>query len=97
MNHLQNLYKSLKLVYLLIIILWGKLVYSLKSPIKFDKTLKVTSVPFFIPYFNLLSCELENFTFKVWYWVILYWYYVSASSYFCFPKSNRLTYNIFLK
>ena len=25
---------------------------------------KVTSVPFYIPDFNLLSCEWDNFTFK---------------------------------
>ena len=25
----------------------------------------VTSVPFFIPDFNLVSCELDNFTFKI--------------------------------
>ena len=28
------------------------------------KRFKVTLVPFFIPDFNLLSCELDNFTFK---------------------------------
>ena len=49
-----------------------KLVSSLEFPIKFDKRFKVTSVPFFIADFNLLSCELENFLFKVSYWVILY-------------------------
>ena len=33
----------------------------------FDEFFKVTSVPFFIPDFSLLSCELalkQNFTFK---------------------------------
>ena len=39
---------------------------------------EVTSTPFFIPNFNLLSCELDNFTFKVLYWVILYWYYIKT-------------------
>ena len=34
---------------------------------------------FSIPDFNLLSCELDNFTFKVLYWVALYWYYVKAN------------------
>ena len=48
--------------------LW-KLVSSLEFPIKFDERFKVTSVPFFIPHFNLLSCEVGNFTFKVLYWV----------------------------
>ena len=28
--------------------------------------------------FNLSSCELDNFTFKVLYWVILYWYYIKV-------------------
>ena len=28
---------------------------------------KVTSLAFFIPHFNLLSCKLDNFTFKVLY------------------------------
>ena len=36
---------------------------------------QVTSVPFFIPDFNLLICKLDNFTFKVLYWVILCQYY----------------------
>ena len=40
---------------------------SLKSPVTFDEIFKVTSVPFFIPDFNLLSFELDNFTFKVLY------------------------------
>ena len=47
--------------------LWGKLFSSLESPRTFDESFKVTSVPFFIPDFNLLSCELDNFTFKVLY------------------------------
>ena len=55
-----------------------KLYSSLELPITFDERFKVTSVPFFIPDFNLLSCEWGNFTFKVLYWVILYWYYVET-------------------
>ena len=39
---------------------------------KFDERFKVTPVPIFIPDFNLLICELHNFTFKVLYLVILY-------------------------
>ena len=35
----------------------------LKSPTKFDERFKVISVPLFIPVFNLLSCELDHFTF----------------------------------
>ena len=42
-----------------------KLVSSLNFPIKFDETLKAASVPFLIPDFNLLSWELDNFTFNV--------------------------------
>ena len=42
-----------------------KLVSSLEFPIKFYERFKVTSVPFFITDFNLLSCKFENFTFKV--------------------------------
>ena len=41
-----------------------KLFSWLQSPATFDKTFKVTSVLTFISYFNLLSCELDNFTFK---------------------------------
>ena len=44
--------------------LWEKLVSSLELPITFDERFEVTSVPFFIPSFNLLSCELKNFIFK---------------------------------
>ena len=39
----------------------------LESPTTFDKIFIVTLLPFFIPDFNLLSCELDNFTFKVLY------------------------------
>ena len=45
----------------------GKLVSSLKSPAAFDERLVVASAPFFIPDFNLLSCELSSFTFKLSY------------------------------
>ena len=45
--------------------LCGKLFSSLESPVTFDERFKVTSRPFFIPDFNLLSCELDNFTYKV--------------------------------
>ena len=40
-----------------------KLVSSLELPTTFDERFKVTLVPFFIPEFTLLSCELDNFTF----------------------------------
>ena len=47
----------------------GKLVSSLEFSIKFDERFKVTSAPFFIHDFNLLSCVLHNFRFKV---ILLY-------------------------
>ena len=49
-----------------------KLFSLLEPPIIFDQILKATSVPFFIIVFNLLICELDNFTFKVLYKVTLY-------------------------
>ena len=39
-----------------------KIISSFGSPKTFDKSFKDTPVPFFIPDFNLLSCELDNFT-----------------------------------
>ena len=50
---------------------WGKLV-SL-SPIMSDDNLNTTSDSFFIADFNLLTCESDSFTFKLFYCVILYW------------------------
>ena len=58
--------------------LHGKLVSSLESPTAFYERFRLTSVPFFIPYFNLLSCKLDNFIFKVLLLVILYWYYIKS-------------------
>ena len=52
--------------------LFGKLFSLLVSPKTFDEIFKVTSVPYFIPNFNLLSYELGHFTLKVLYRVILY-------------------------
>ena len=40
--------------------------------------MKGTATEFFISDFNLLSCELDNFMFKVLYWVILYWYFIKT-------------------
>ena len=60
----QKFYEALKFV-------CEKVFSSLESPTTFDEILKVTSVLFFIPYFHLLSCKLDNFTFKVLYWVVL--------------------------
>ena len=48
----------------------GKLISSLESPIKFGERFKVNWVLFSIFDFSLLSCGLDNFTFKVLYWVI---------------------------
>ena len=53
-----------------------KLFSSLGSPTTFDESFKVIDEPFFIPDFNFLSCELDKFTVKVLYRVILYWYFV---------------------
>ena len=64
MNHLQKLYDSLN-KFLVNKSLCGKLFSSLESPEIFDESLKVTSVQFFIPDFNLLNRELGNFTFKL--------------------------------
>ena len=43
----------------------GKLFSLLEPPTAFDERFKNTSVQFFIPEFNLLSCQLDNSTFKV--------------------------------
>ena len=58
--------------------LCGTLVWALESQITFYERFKVTTVLFFITDFTLLSCESDNFTFKVLYWAILYWYYIKA-------------------
>ena len=42
-----------------------KLALSLASSIAFVERFRVTRVPFCIPDYNLLSCESDNFTFKV--------------------------------
>ena len=66
MNHLQKLYDSSKLAHQLKIIYMKSLSHqSLEFPINFDERLKVTSGSFFIPEFNLLGCDLDNFTIKV--------------------------------
>ena len=44
-----------------------KLFSSLETPTSFDERFMVTSVPFFISDFNLLSYELDTFTFKMLY------------------------------
>ena len=40
--------------------LCGKLFSSLESPTTFGESFKVTSVPFFMTDFNLLSCKLDK-------------------------------------
>ena len=67
MNYLQKLLRSFETCVLVNNKLCGKLFSLLKSTTTFDGIFKVTSIPFFIPDFNLLSCELENFTFQVLY------------------------------
>ena len=49
--------------------LCGKLLPSLKSPATFDE---IYFIDIFIPDFNSLICELDNFTVKVLYWVFIY-------------------------
>ena len=53
--------------------LCGKLVSSLESPITFDEKLKVVSLTFFIPDFDLLSHKLESLSCYI---ESLYWYYI---------------------
>ena len=68
MNCLQQFYKALKLTndnFCITNNLRGKLTSSLELPILFDVRFKVTTVTVFIFGFNLLSCESNNFTFKV--------------------------------
>ena len=57
----------------------GALVDIASASFGFDDSLKITSISFFIPGSNFLGCKLNNFTFKVLYWVILYWYYIEPS------------------
>ena len=49
-----------------------KIILIIRIPTTFDESFKIASRPFFILDFNLLSCELDNFTFKVLDWLILY-------------------------
>ena len=44
-----------------------KLFSSSESQAAFDEIFKNTTVPFFIPDFDLLGCTLDNFTIKVLY------------------------------
>ena len=48
-----------------------KVFSKLESPTTFDEIFRITSAPFFILDFDLLSCELDNFTFKMLYRIIL--------------------------
>ena len=43
------------------------MVSSLEIAITFDERFKVDSVSFFIADYNLLRCELDNFTFNILY------------------------------
>lgn len=63
---------------------WDKLASS--SPVIFEDNLRVTSVAFCVPDFNLFSFEADNFTFTVFYWAIPYQ---------CLNKLAELIYNIF--
>ena len=63
MNHLRNFETYVLVNHKLC----RKLFLSLKLPTTFEEVLKITSVSFCIPDFNLLSCELDNLAFKVLY------------------------------
>ena len=52
--------------------LYGKLASSFEFPVRLDEKFQVTSGPFFVADFNLLSCEGDSFTFNVLCWVVLY-------------------------
>ena len=51
--------------------LFAKLASSPELPITFDERFKIVSVLFFIPDFNLLSCEVDNFTFRVSHFILI--------------------------
>ena len=65
MHHLQKSFTYFETCVSVNNSLFRKLVSSLEFPIKFDERFKVTSALFFIEDFNLLSCKLDNFNFKV--------------------------------
>ena len=67
--------------------LCGKWVSSSELPITFDDSFKIASVSFFTANFNLLSCEFDTFTFKLSYWVILYWNIISIKFDIIFKKN----------
>ena len=67
MNHLEKVYKVSTTCLSFNNSLCGKLVSSLELQIIFDERFKVTSVQFFIPNINLLSCKSDNIPFKVLY------------------------------
>ena len=64
---LENVLGNLETYLLIKNDLCGNLISSLELPITFDERFKVTLVLFFIPDFNLLSCELDKFIGKVLY------------------------------
>ena len=64
MSHLQKLFEYLKRV-LVNNELCEKLISSLELPVKFDQRFRLSSI--FIAEFELLSCELDNYTFNVLY------------------------------
>ena len=72
MNNLQKALRSFETCVLVNNNLCEKLFSSLESPKTLNGIFKVTSVPFFIPNSNLLSYELDNFTFKMLSCVISY-------------------------
>ena len=67
MNHLQKLYEASKLVYDLIAIYAENFSHHYNHQQNLIKLSKLLQYHFFIPDFNLLICELDNFKFKVLY------------------------------
>ena len=62
--------------------LCGKLFSSLELLTSFDEIFKATLVSFFIPDFNLFSCQLDNVTFK---------YYIESFFFYIILKENKFT------
>ena len=78
----ESLAKALRIIETYVSVknnLCEKLVLSLESPATFDEIFIATSVPFFILDFSLVSYKLDNFKFKVFSWVILFWCYIKTN------------------
>ena len=56
-----------------------------------DDNLKTSSISLFVADFSLSACEFDGFTFKILYWVILYWYYIRQNQIILQYIYNTLT------